>query len=63
MGRWDKFTGADAALRFQEALRQKLGFEKGLSAETMAAVEAGELEIADDDPQAELLKEQGGQQP
>lgn len=37
---------------------------KGLSAETMAAVQAGELEIVadEDDPQAEMLRQQGGQE-
>jgi hypothetical protein len=30
---------------------------KGLSRETMDAVKAGELEIVDDDPQTEMLKE------
>jgi len=54
---WDKFTGRDATERSQEALRHKLGFEKGLSAETAAAVHAGELEIVPDDPQSELLKD------
>jgi hypothetical protein len=54
---WREFTGHDATERSQEALRQKLGFEKGLSAETAAAVQAGDLEIVPDDPQSELLKE------
>jgi hypothetical protein len=34
---------------------------KGLSKETMDAVQAGEVEILDDDPQARILKELGGQ--
>jgi hypothetical protein len=35
---------------------------KGLSAETMAAVQAGEAEIVGDDPQTQILKEMGGQE-
>lgn len=35
---------------------------KGLSRETMDAVKAGEIDIVDDDPQADLLKKQGDQQ-
>ena len=35
---------------------------KGLSAKTMAAVQAGEFDIDGDDPQTELLKQQGDQQ-
>jgi len=61
MSKWDRFTGADAARRSQENIREKLGFEKGLSRQTMDAVQAGEIVIVDDDPQAELLKQQGGQ--
>lgn len=57
MGAWDKFTGRDAMERSQEILRTKFPHERGLSAETAAAAQAGELEIVDDDPQSELLKE------
>lgn len=34
---------------------------KGLSRETMDAVKAGEIEIVDDHPQADLLRDQGDQ--
>jgi hypothetical protein len=40
-------------------VRQKIPQVRGLSAETMAAVEAGEVEIVDDDPQAQVLEELG----
>ena len=53
---WDRFTGNDASDRSAEYLRGKFPHERGLSAETMDAVEAGELEIVPDDPQSELLK-------
>jgi hypothetical protein len=45
---WDSY--ADRKLRAAFVV-------KGLSRETMDAVHAGELEIVEDDPQSELLKE------
>jgi hypothetical protein len=54
---WREFTGADATERSQEILRTKFPHERGLSKQTMDAVHAGDLEIIEDDPQSELLKE------
>lgn len=42
-----------------EPAARKVPQVRGLSAETMAAVEAGEAAIVDDDPQAEILEELG----
>jgi hypothetical protein len=54
---WDNLAGKAAEERSQDILSQKYPVERGLSAETMAAVREGEVEIVDDDPQAELLQE------
>lgn len=56
---WDRFTGADERQRSQNILRDKIPAERGLSAETMAAVTDGQLEIDDDDPQAQKLRDLG----
>jgi hypothetical protein len=48
-GAWDERT------RGEEIARVKVPPVKGLSAETMAAIEAGELEIASDDDQSQML--------
>lgn len=56
---WDHVSGADERHRGEEIVRQKVPRVRGLSAETMAAVEAGEVEIVDDDPQAQVLEELG----
>jgi len=54
MGADDRDSYADHKLR--EAFTTK-----GLSRETMDAIQAGHAEIVDDDPQAEILKDIGGQ--
>jgi hypothetical protein len=54
---WDLLSGADERRRGEEMVRQKVPQVRGLSAETMAAVEGGEVEIVDDDPQAQILGE------
>jgi hypothetical protein len=54
---WDHLSGADERRRGEEIVRHKMPQVRGLSAETMAAVEAGEVEIVDDDPQAQVLDE------
>lgn len=56
---WDHVSGLDEQRRGEEIARQKVPQVRGLSADTMAAVEAGEAAIVDDDPQAEILEELG----
>jgi hypothetical protein len=56
---WEHVSGVDERRRGEEIVRQKVPQVRGLSAETMAAVETGEVEIIDDDPQAEILEELG----
>jgi hypothetical protein len=51
----------DAEDRHANILRD-LYTVKGLSRDTMGAVQAGEVEIVSDDEQAEMLKRLGGQQ-
>ena len=50
-------SGWDERTRGQEIARQKVPPVKGLSAETMAAIEAGELEVASGDDQSQMLQE------
>ncbi|MCA1836486.1 MAG: hypothetical protein LC721_09215 [Actinobacteria bacterium] len=59
-------SGLDEQRRGEEIARQKVPQVRGLSADTMAAVETGEAAmetgeaaIVDDDPQAEILEELG----
>lgn len=47
--------GWDERSRSEEIAREKIPPVKGLSAETMAAIEAGKLEIASDDDQSQIL--------
>lgn len=53
---WDALTEAEKKRSGERILREKVQPPKGLSAETAAAVAAGELVIDADDPQSELLK-------
>lgn len=46
---WDLASGRLERERSQEILRDKIPPTKGLSAETAAAIERGELAIVDDD--------------
>jgi len=52
---WDQLSGKLEQRSSEEILRRKMPAHRGLSAETYAAVEAGELVIDDDDPQAQML--------
>ena len=56
---YDYMSGKTAKDASEELLREKFPATLGLSAETMADVEAGRVEIDDDRPQAEILKELG----
>ena len=47
---WDERT------RGEEIAQAKVPPLKGLSAKTMAAIEAGELEVASDDDQSQILQ-------
>jgi hypothetical protein len=56
---YDYMSGKTAKDASEDLLREKFPATLGLSAETMADVEAGLVEIDDDRPQAQILKELG----
>jgi hypothetical protein len=56
---YDYMSGKTAKDASEDLLREKFPATLGLSAETMADVEAGRVEIDDDRPQAQILKELG----
>lgn len=54
---YDYLSGADKKQASADLLRDKFPATLGLSAETAADLEAGRVEIDDDRPQAQILKE------
>jgi hypothetical protein len=56
---YDYLSGADKKQDSTDLLRDKFPATLGLLAETAADLEAGWIELDDDRPQAQMLKESG----